>query len=664
VNGVMLRGWSPALLAATVIFAALLLQPAGILTTYDIERMHQCYKHDFRSAVLGGEWPWWNPYTALGRPFFADIETALLYPPTWLVLPLGVEVGILAIVWLHLVLAIEGTRRLGDRLVLSSGFALIAGIAFTLSGALLSRIQSGQLHLFCVVCLWPWIWAAALQMQDSPGRRTLVQFAGWLAVAFLAGSPQILWCGLVPLPFLLASRSDSLRNLVRTLVSLGAATTLAGALVAVQLLPFIELLQQGNRSLSDPSFAIRHGQAASDWLTLILPPGPWLPTLVEFNVHVGALLVAAAAAAIVTGFRHRTVIGLSAAAVVSGLLAAGGKTPLLPFLAEYLPGFSGLRYPSRYALTLALAIPLLAGWWLTQQARRQVIRPPWIGVGLTLHAALMLTALFIQGTLYRAPATPRYEAQIRTDLREANLPTDRAPARAALPSSLLRANAGAQADLSTLAGFNNPWLARTWGTIHILTDEPPSDFHRTDVPNRIIDKLQRHASHFSLALTRKEPSGEVLYSRPAGPRVYISEAARTVSTWELAAAMIRDGHDPVRQPLVEQELTLPHESESGTNHAEITHFSRNRVVVTTHSGAQGLLVLGEAWYPGWHASVGDVPVEVIPANGWMRAIVLPNGKHTIEFKYRPNGLATGTAISILTLAVGMLAWGRSSRSQG
>src|SRR5207237_402276 len=33
-----------------------------------------------------GQWPVWNPLTGAGQPLLADPQTALLYPPTWLVL--------------------------------------------------------------------------------------------------------------------------------------------------------------------------------------------------------------------------------------------------------------------------------------------------------------------------------------------------------------------------------------------------------------------------------------------------------------------------------------------------------------------------------------------------------------------------------------------------
>ena len=88
-NGIQPRGYLVAAFAAALITGLLLYQPTGIFESYDVARMHLAYKHDLRATLLAGEIPWWNPYTALGRPFLADIETATCYPASWLVLPFG-----------------------------------------------------------------------------------------------------------------------------------------------------------------------------------------------------------------------------------------------------------------------------------------------------------------------------------------------------------------------------------------------------------------------------------------------------------------------------------------------------------------------------------------------------------------------------------------------
>ncbi len=647
-----------ALLCAAGITGLLLLLPTGLLEAYDLARMHQCYRHDFRAAVLDGEWPWWNPHTALGRPFFADIETALLYPPTWLVIPFGIAGGIVLAVWLHLVLVITGTQRLAVHLGIRHGFAFLAGLLFALSGALLARIQAGQLQLFCVVCLWPWVWLAALRVQDGVTVRTVLDAAAWLALSFLAGSPHMLWCAIIPLIPLLLLRAATMRGFCVTGLGLVAAAMLAAALTAVQLVPFVELIHQGNRPLDDVSFSTRHGQTGASWLTLLMPPGPWLRSNWEFNLHGGALLAVGAVAALFMGRKDRQVRGLWAAVAGATVLALGDATPVLPALAEWIPGFAGIRYPSRYALSAVLALTVLAVWWLNRIWPGPTGRQRWIAGALTVHFIILLVGAWSQGIVYRSPPTPRHESQIRADLAAEGLPRDGAPPRAALPLSILRSNAGAQAGVSTVTGFNNPALARTWTSLYILAASPAPDFHRAEVPDDILLKLQPHLGLFSTAVTWLGDEKTVSFAEPERPRSYIGFACTPVADWREAARLIAAGHNHVAAPLIEQDHALPAPS-SGSATTQIVHFSRNRVDVRYSATAAGLLVLAEAWYPGWRATVDGAPAAVLPVNAWMRAVSVPAGSHLVVFRFSPGGIAWAGIVSAFTLIGCALLWWQS-----
>jgi hypothetical protein len=83
---------------ATVVF--LLLLPASFLEGYDYATMHAFYQAYLRDTIGTGNFPWWNPYTALGRPFFSDVETGCGYPFAYLVIPFGLKAGTVVIVGL------------------------------------------------------------------------------------------------------------------------------------------------------------------------------------------------------------------------------------------------------------------------------------------------------------------------------------------------------------------------------------------------------------------------------------------------------------------------------------------------------------------------------------------------------------------------------------
>ena len=64
----------------------------------------------------------------------------------------------------------------------------------------------------------------------------------------------------------------------------------------------------------------------------------------------------------------------------------------------------------------------------------------------------------------------------------------------------------------------------------------------------------------------------------------------------------------------------------------------------------GLLVLSDTYYPGWEADLDGKPVEILRANGVMRAVAVPTGTHTVRFRYEPRSLQLGAAVSLSCLA--------------
>ena len=49
----------------------------------------------------------------------------------------------------------------------------------------------------------------------------------------------------------------------------------------------------------------------------------------------------------------------------------------------------------------------------------------------------------------------------------------------------------------------------------------------------------------------------------------------------------------------------------------------------------GILVLSEAWFPGWVATVDDAPAEILRADYVLRGVALAAGSHRVRFEYRP-----------------------------
>jgi uncharacterized membrane protein YfhO len=74
--------------------------------------------------------------------------------------------------------------------------------------------------------------------------------------------------------------------------------------------------------------------------------------------------------------------------------------------------------------------------------------------------------------------------------------------------------------------------------------------------------------------------------------------------------------------------------------------------VKVKADRDGFLVLSDQVYPGWHAYLDSKQTDIFVANGFTRAVAIPQGEHLVEFKYEPESLTLGC---ILASLAGMLA---------
>ncbi|MCA9892774.1 MAG: YfhO family protein, partial [Anaerolineae bacterium] len=76
----------------------------------------------------------------------------------------------------------------------------------------------------------------------------------------------------------------------------------------------------------------------------------------------------------------------------------------------------------------------------------------------------------------------------------------------------------------------------------------------------------------------------------------------------------------------------------GTGTATITHYEDTRVEITAKSDDGGYLVLSDAYFPGWQATIDAEAVPIIRANSLFKAIMLPPGEHDVVFEFVPSWL--------------------------
>ncbi|MGE3180477.1 MAG: hypothetical protein AB7N71_02525 [Phycisphaerae bacterium] len=92
-----------------------------------------------QACFNAGEWPLFNHWNGLGRPFLADPQNATFYPFTWLFYVLPLKFAYPAHLWAHFAIAAIGTYRLARSMHLHRVAAIFAAITFAFGGFMISH---------------------------------------------------------------------------------------------------------------------------------------------------------------------------------------------------------------------------------------------------------------------------------------------------------------------------------------------------------------------------------------------------------------------------------------------------------------------------------------------------------------------------------------------
>jgi hypothetical protein len=162
---------------------------------------------------------------------------------------------------------------------------------------------------------------------------------------------------------------------------------------------------------------------------------------------------------------------------------------------------------------------------------------------------------------------------------------------------------------------------------------------------------------------------EVYRNRRALPRAYIAGEVEHVESLGAMLDRMRDPcFDPARTVLTtDRSMPAIAAAAESTGNAEVVQYTPNEVVIQARVNAPCVLVLADAWYPGWRAAVDSAETTVYPVNHAFRGVVLEPGQHRVRFTYRPRSFALGLGISSLAMlgsGIAALALLRRARASG
>jgi len=91
-----------------------------------------------------------------------------------------------------------------------------------------------------------------------------------------------------------------------------------------------------------------------------------------------------------------------------------------------------------------------------------------------------------------------------------------------------------------------------------------------------------------------------------------------------------------------------------TGTIKVVQYKPNYIKYKSESAKDGLAVFSEIYYKnGWNAYIDGKLTDHFPVNYVLRAMEIPGGKHTIEFKFEPQVVKTGSTITLIS-SIGML----------
>lgn len=615
-------GWQLSALYLLGLFAAIFffheVIPAGrktFLGSWDSSVQSYAWHAANVEAVRSGTVGLWDFTSGSGTSFIGELQTAPLYPVTWLFAlvpdplnPDWLEFKIL----FHFALAFGSFVLLLQHNAVSTPAAICGALCFSFAGSVASRAP-GQPNIFEGLVYLPlvvYLCQRAIEMKVRPWLNPWVGLAGLAtAVMVVAGHVQpAVHAGLAVLLMVVMSVGRDFRALPARLLTLAAVGVVAGLLAAPQIAALLEYMSLAYRWIgaaqptSPPHripyevYGFDHVVAWSDFSSLWSSQQTAKDGATLFITKTGVFFLLLGLAA----FR-KSVARYALCLMAVAWFIAMGDGSWLGQAAYHVPLLGAIREPARTLCLFHLGACLLLGVGVDFLLQR-IGRKSWvlwggfalIAAGLVFELNGFTGRLILPRTMPMYPTT-YYDEHWSTELRKLTREAPGGPYRfISLPNELLPPNLGNSSGALSARG------------------------HRATMQigyRRFLDQ-------------NWDPAGPVfrrlglryVVSRDPVPGLSFVEEYGGLKLWERP--------DPVGV----FHFTGP----SGLSAAPIKHVSwhTNSVRVELDEHPATRFVFAQVMYPGWKVEVGDRAATLVDEQGLM-AVDLPAGRSNVTFLYRP-----------------------------
>lgn len=651
----------------------------------------------------------WSPLEFAGQPFLAIWRTRCLSPfsiPFYVTdAPTALRIGIFLKLWVAGCCAFYAARRFGMR----PAIAMIPAAAFQLSGPLLVW------PALPISDVLPWFPLLIVFAE----RLALGQYRAWLGGAFvcatmlLGGEPEAfaILMAFAILFFVLRTVVEwrGFSGALAALSALGAALALAIGLASVQIVPFVEF---NHYAVESGLPVVRYAPGRFEFAAWVLP----FVNADSIEMSAGATVVSHTGLVLAlllpvwlslrpyaeprTRFRCEgillPVLGLNAFAhfwlplrssipfcgttnpehllmangFVLGLIGAFTADECLRLGAHEIKStvkrFLLIGPATMGAAIIAVVWPggqagLVPGpWWSAVLAAvfavaavailgYNVVNPSQRGLGYALSALVAFDLLVTFAP--RIPSTPREllypETPFVTLLKKTG---GRVTGSASLAEWPLAANSVPQiyGSSGVIIKHQNDYKSRT--------EEDPLLLRRSG-SQMLLLKQEDIQGKFAplrelLRIEQVLPTGAVLFfDTEAKGRAWMAYEARNVERY--SPAELNSG----AAILVEQGVPPPPlaaDKSPGTA-TILPDESNTKIRIALDGVSKGILVLADAFFPGWKATVDGSPARVLAVDVLYRGVEVPEGAKEVVFEYDPPLVKLGLLVTAISLAVLLVA---------
>ena len=665
----------------------------------NIDQFYAWYQK-LAQSVHSGTLPIWDSNVSSGHSFVGELQAGVFYPVNLLWVKLFGSIHGISVFWLELLVVFHfwlaglGMYLAARSIGLAKASSLAAGMVYAFSGGVAVR-SVAQTAIFFGLAYIPWAFFWFQRWLKTNNKRNLFWCSFFLAMIILAGhlDPWYFACLIIAFAIIFRPLHPSFRPWLKTSIRQLAILIVAALCSLIIALPQVLLsaqyLPHAVRFVGDPqpittsqkvslkTFTTTYTYKPEDTLSLFNPVQ--YPVADGNETYVGLvglavivfcvlLLRQSLVSNIVWKSKKVFIIGASAVATIIMI----GYWTFIPALMRELPLFSQVRQLARYSIIVQFCLSLLLGICIEVIAenytqlfrnRRQKI------IGLT--SGLVVTAFIAMNSVYLWLVSRR-SSHIDKHFVYQNIVLVITLAACLLFRKRILYVLLAGIALSTLTNpvWFQPKIADFQSTY------PPNYYQSTSsikylqkyygqyrvkimdkaLPVNIGDvyKIQTtdgygatlHQNYYDF-LNEPDPAGQpglnmdllntrFIVSKSTQPdlKKVFTDSSRGVTIYERPTYLPR--------AYFADQLTACRNHTPGCTPIELSSYSDSDIKLHYEINKMDTLVLSEITYTGWKAYIDNQPTQMSSYSPTsvklFRAVKVPAGSHSVEFRYQPFGL--------------------------